>query len=529
VIQIKKTILLASLIATSYSLSAQEIRLSLDPDSVHQAIHSFAASDAWSAQYIGKFYPDHKKEQIAEWLFSKELDEKGNPKGIGLSLWRFNIGSGGVHLGDSSMISWNWRRSECFMNPDGSYDWNRQEGQRWFLDKALEYGVENIKAFLYSPPYFMTRNNRTISSPKDKIHMNIKPGHLGAYASFIGEVLDHFKQQGIEFNYLSPFNEPEWDWSNGLAEGTPATNDELYLLMRYINAELELRGLSTKMVIGECGDLRYMYGKHLGDRSMNEKIKSFCSPQSPTYIGALSHVEPAISAHSYHTVWPVDTLIHSRQQVMKRLWAVNPDFSFWQTEYCILQENEDIGTGWDRDLGMNTALYIARIIHYDLTHANASSWSWWTAISQMDYKSGLIYLDNENKGSRGPHDDDYESLKYDGQIRHSKTMWVLGNYSRFVRPGMVRIESGIEAENELAGIVESYMVSAYKDPENSRMVAVFVNDKHQAIRLKIPEGATKMYLTSESENLAPEPVYGREVRIPQRSVATLIFDVDPAN
>jgi hypothetical protein len=28
--------------------------------------------------------------------------------------------------------------------------------------------------------------------------------------------------EGIEFDYISPFNEPQWDWENGNQEGTPA-------------------------------------------------------------------------------------------------------------------------------------------------------------------------------------------------------------------------------------------------------------------------------------------------------------------
>ena len=57
-------------------------------------MHSFGASDCWSMAMVGKYYPESKKRQIAEWLFSLETDRQGNPKGIGLSLWLFNIGAG---------------------------------------------------------------------------------------------------------------------------------------------------------------------------------------------------------------------------------------------------------------------------------------------------------------------------------------------------------------------------------------------------------------------------------------------------
>ena len=52
----------------------------------------FSASDAWSMQFIG-LWPEEKQNQVADWLFSTENDANGQPKGIGLSLWRFNVGS----------------------------------------------------------------------------------------------------------------------------------------------------------------------------------------------------------------------------------------------------------------------------------------------------------------------------------------------------------------------------------------------------------------------------------------------------
>ena len=64
-----------------------------------QTIHSFGASDCWRTQYIGKNWPLEKRERIADLLFNATPDEQGNPTGIGLSLWRFNIGSGSHEAG----------------------------------------------------------------------------------------------------------------------------------------------------------------------------------------------------------------------------------------------------------------------------------------------------------------------------------------------------------------------------------------------------------------------------------------------
>ncbi len=157
------------IVSIASGISAQrELELILDPGIIYQTMHSFGASDAWSTQYLGKYYPLEKREQMAEWLFSREFDKKGNPKGIGLSLWRFNIGTGGAQLGERSRMAWDWRRTDCFRDSAGNWDWSRHEGQRWFLEKAREYGVEYTKAIVYSPPYWWTHNGLNISSPENQ-------------------------------------------------------------------------------------------------------------------------------------------------------------------------------------------------------------------------------------------------------------------------------------------------------------------------------------------------------------------------
>jgi hypothetical protein len=59
-------------------------KLKIDTSVVYQTMHSFGASDCWSMQMVGKYYPLARRERIAELLFSQELDKSGNPKGIGL-------------------------------------------------------------------------------------------------------------------------------------------------------------------------------------------------------------------------------------------------------------------------------------------------------------------------------------------------------------------------------------------------------------------------------------------------------------
>ncbi|HEC41225.1 MAG TPA: hypothetical protein ENI20_00160 [Bacteroides sp.] len=519
-----------SLLSLHRSSAQAELELILDPDINYQTMHSFGASDSWAAQFFGKNYPLEKREKMAEWLFSKEFDENGNPSGIGLSLWRFNIGTGGAQLGDSSRMHWNWRRTDCFRDADGNWDWSKQEGQQWFLNKAREYGVEYYKAIVYSPPYWWTRNGLNISAPEETLHMNIQPEKISEYASFLADILQHFQDEGTPFDYLSPFNEPEWDWSGGLAEGSPASNDELYTLIKELDREFSKRKLSTKMLIGDAGDHRYLFSDFNNDKARGNKINYFYSPSSPSYLGNLPNVEKAISSHSYHSVWPVDTLILTRKRITEKISNTNADISFWQTEYCILQQNDDIGNGWRRDLGINTALYVARIIHHDLSLANASSWQFWTAMTHMNFKGGLIYVDagEGNQGSTGPRDKLYESLKYDGEIRDSKILWALGNYSHFIRPGMHRINAEFANRFSLTEQATDLMVSAFRDPVKKDIVIVFVNYSGEEKSVHLPDNekyfSLHSYITSEDKNLEYVETRGKLLNIPARSVLTLLME-----
>ncbi len=497
---------------------ATPIQVTIDPSVTYQTMDGFGASDAWRCQFVGRNWPVHKREKIAEWLFSRAFDAQGNPRGIGLSIWRFYISAGTTEQGEASDIGNVWRRGESFQDPDGTYDWSKQAGQQWFLRAAKKRGVERFLAFTIAPPVHMSQNGKGYATKGD-IRFNVKPGALAHYSEFLVDVLAHFEDQGIHFDYLSPFNEPQWNWDGPGQEGTPALNEELYAFIKYLSRDLSQKMLSTRMVIGEAGTIGHV-AKVMDDDSRDNQAEFFFNPTSPFYIGDLSNVEPTISAHSYFAVWPLDKQVEYRQLLARSLQTTNPDLGYWQSEYCILQENAEIGSGGGRDLGMETALYVARIIHNDLTLCQAKSWQWWTAISQCDFKDGLVYLDDGSQGHTGKMGSGPESLKHDGAVRDSKLMWVLGNYSLFIRPGMVRIKCSLsEAPSQKDGV----LMSAWKKPGTNQRVYVATNlsTENQTLAIK---GLNKpaMYVTSETSDLHRVKVTGSSIRLPARSVVTLV-------
>jgi hypothetical protein len=177
---------------------------------------------------------------------------------------------------------------------------------------------------------------------------------------------------------------------------------------------------------------------------------------------------------------------------------------FWQSEYCILGDNAGEINGDKRDLGMNAALYIASVIHHDLSVANASAWQWWTAISPYNYKDGLIYIDKN---------------KADGNFYTSKMLWALGNYSRFVRPGAVRV-SAVAASPQNKPL----LVSAFQKGRD--VTVVIINNNKEDVATSFQTGKSKInftsfYLTSQDAELKAAKVTGKVNIVPGHSVVTL--------
>lgn len=502
----------------------EEQKLVFDFASPRQTIHSFGASDCWRVQYIGKNWPLEKRNQIADLLFSSEFDSWGNPKGIGLSMWRFNIGSGSHEAGDNGGVASLWRRTECFLDKEGNWDWDKQEGQRWMLQAARERGVRYSLGFSITAPYFMTKNGMARASEKTP-YANIREDQFDDYAAFLAEVSTHLK-----LDYLSPINEPQWEWVGSGQEGMQATNMECSRLIHLLDKELQQRNSVTKVVFGEAADIRYLYRSATDKPERDNQLEEIFSKEGAYSIYGLSSVAPVVSGHSYWSTWPVDTLVQTRKELAEELRKQLPsDYTYWQTEYCPMEQNPDNPRGGGgRDLSMNTALYVARVIHHDLTVANASSWQWWTAFSEWDYKDGLIFIDDgtlANGASRGD-EKMIETCKQDGVFRTSKLLWTLGNYSFFIRPGMVRLSSVTNTDNA-AGV----MASAYADKERKKLVVVLINYSDKVVPLDISfmhlpkeyvSDKFQIYETSSRCDLIYKGNTSSDMLLPARVVVTLV-------
>ena len=149
-------------LSTVLSASAQSTyTIGFNPSEHYQTIMDFGASDCWTADFVGRYFATTEKEKAARLLFSQKMDSNGNPEGIGLSVWRVNLGAGSSEQGDGSNITDVTRRADCYIKSDGTYDWNRCAGQRWFMEQAKSYGVDHFLLFANSAPIYYTANGQT--------------------------------------------------------------------------------------------------------------------------------------------------------------------------------------------------------------------------------------------------------------------------------------------------------------------------------------------------------------------------------
>lgn len=310
---------------------------------------------------------------------------------------------------------------------------------------------------------------------------------------------------------------------NGKAsqEGTPATNEEASALTRALDARITAKGLSSKIALGEAGALNYVYAPVAASPERSDVLNYCWNPASPGYIGDLRNVAPVISSHRYFAQPNNAALINHRQQLALKAASTNNRINYWQTEYCILGSEDNI-RGGGRDLGMQTALYVARIIHTDIVIGNATSWQWWLGVSPSDYKDGLVYVADLN-GTMG----ELPATQNDGLIYPSKLLWALGNYSRFIRPGMIRVDASLENNTVPQTAAANLMISAYKNAAKKEAAIVIINmtDTDEKISLSGVQfsGDVDTYTTAESQELKHgREKAGKPVTIGARSVVTLV-------
>ncbi len=513
-----------------------EMNVSINPAMKYQTIVGFGASDAWNVQPVGKDWNNTTKENIAQWLFSNEVNSNGSPLGIGLSMWRVNLGAGSYEQGAGSEINDIERRTECFFD-GSSYNWNKQLGQQYFFKKAKQYGVEKLVLFANTPPVSLTSNGKAWSGASTLFpDYNLASAKYSDYATFLTTVIKHFKDvDGITFDYVSPVNEPQYAWNEKAQEGSGCQNSQLKGVVSALNTSLASNGLSTKIMISEADRWSSITGNYSSlstPGGTTAQLDYLFNQTNGGDLRSLSNLPKETASHSYWLDLKDSAIKSIRETAYSK--ATGYGVKLHQTEWCALSDNADNGDvdgipSYDDASYMDMALWMAKIIYADLKYAQVISWSYWTALAAERYdQKNRFYLIRLN-----PVGGDYGAISgNDGNADANKNLWVLGNYSRFIKPGYQRIDlGGISGTN--GSEMSDLMGTAYIAPDNSKVVAVFNNlsEDSKAVSIAIPSIPNKKidsnvsYLTDNTYNLSNRgSVKCSGFFIPARSVQTIVFN-----
>jgi len=234
------------------------------------------------------------------------------------------------------------------------------------------------------------------------------PAYLGAWADRLASFVRAMADAGVPLVALSAQNEPGFaaDWET--CDWQPA--DLTAFVSGSLIPSLATAGLTIPIIAPETSDWNKF------DRFANAIVADSL---------AVGHIH-ALATHSYggaaHHVPAVDAA----------------GVPVWETEYS----DENSAT----DPGMGSALKVAAKIHVDLVTGNAAAWHYW-------------WLNPSGPAGNG--------ALTDG-VNLTKRAFVLGNWSRFVRPGFVRVEA---TQSPTANV----LVSAFADLVTGRLVVVAVN------------------------------------------------------
>jgi glucuronoarabinoxylan endo-1,4-beta-xylanase len=210
-------------------------------------------------------------------------------------------------------------------------------------------------------------------------------------------------------------------------------------------------------------------GSYLGPAMSNMGVKVM-GPETQNACGFSSYFS-AIQSNS--AAWSNVSIFASHEYGCGTLPAepsiASAGKEYWETEV-------DTGTVNGDSDGMPSALHLAQTIHDDLTKANLNAFHYWWLWAG---------------GTSGLYDTTTKVWR--------KALWVMGNFSRFARPGYLRVST--------SGTPPSGVnVTAYINPSSHALVVVAINTNTSSTNLPLyisgaPPCTLIPWETSASKNL----------------------------
>ncbi|MFC4113160.1 glycoside hydrolase family 30 protein [Nonomuraea zeae] len=288
----------------------------------------------------------------------------------------------------------------------------------------------------------------------DKNGGTLKPEWQQAYANYLVAYTKFYAREGIKITDLGFTNEPDWTATYASMRFTPEQAAQF----------VKVLGPVAKGVRLACCD-------------------SFGWNEAKAYTAAIEADPEArrwVKTHTGHTyASAVDAPLPTSRHTWMSEW--NPNGNTWN-------ENWDDGSGYD-------GFTIAQAVHDALTLGNVTGYVYWLGASRGATRA-LLQIDDVAK-----------------TYHVSKRLWALAAYSRFIRPGAVRLEA--------TAADPALKVSAFRNADGSQVVEV-LNTGTAPVTWKGVRGRATAYVTDNANSLTPSQVTGRTVTLPPRALTTIV-------
>jgi O-glycosyl hydrolase len=444
-----------------------------------QTVEGFGASGAWWPIDLANF-PEAVQREVGQMLFSS--------RGIELSGYRYNIGGGGVGVTAPDRAPKQYPADAAGLT---------------FLRFASSAHVPELTGFVNSAPPRFTTNGKSCGG-------NLKPGMEDAYAQYLaGVVRGLHDRDHLTLQFVSPMNEPDDSFPDCGQEGMRVPVSQRAAVVVALGRELAAHAPWAKVIADET----------TADAILaDEAPKWLAAPGAPHVLAAIAH-------HTYD--FPTDALRKLLPPISKRFGVPT-----WMTEICCYKGSGGVASsfGAQFDPTMTQGFWLADQIYADLTVAGDTAWYWWTALSPVlgcdpkadpgcptrvntkGFNDGLLYYD-QNGPAGGV-----------TKIFTTKRFFVLGQFSRYVRPGAVR--------HDVLALPAGLHAMAFADGKGWTIVTWNESKAAATFGLDLPGAtstATGAVITNESSSLAPSDLPRRTasgawlVRLPASTVATYTF------
>ncbi|GJP32112.1 hypothetical protein CLOM_g16645 [Closterium sp. NIES-68] len=334
--------------------SAGPASITISPDLSGQTWRGWGTSLAWSANYIGKLPPDQLN-LLLDLLFSPTA-------GLGLNLARYLIGAS-FNATNSPQLTLDTMHQTNLPGykptQAGPYDWEADWRQRKVLQGAMERGLDEVEAIVYSPPWWMTISGDTAGNVAGQC--NLQPDMYDEFADYVATIAAHFhKEWNVTFSTLNPANEPLEGWwqQGGKHEGCSFNAAELERLCWAMAGALKKRKLPTQV-------------------AGFDSFVGFTSRNANKFSARLKSTLARISMHGYVPPPPDTTdaraFIEELYVGMARM-GMGVGKELWVSE---------IGPMWAGGADVDVGLFMMRSAIQAINIMGVSAWIYWQAINPI--------------------------------------------------------------------------------------------------------------------------------------------------